>query len=260
VTAVDFNLAPPSAEHPWPTLLAFVDGSFAISDLAIRVAGTEPTTGWSAFGIQVKALAHAISVTGTAAAATIERIDIRGGDAPDDLFGLNLVNAIDVEGIAGTDPPPLAVSLAVRDSLFAHLGSGVPVSNVRFSDVLITGNRFDGTLLASEVVDVADSRYRFVDNDASTSWATIDQYDIRLGPSAVFGVERTSLQIAGNRISGGPVVLEGTFAQHVRCWIVDNIFKGTSQFDVFLGPGTHDCLVNGTASVVDLGTGNRVVP
>src|SRR3954463_9722093 len=28
VTPVDFNLAPPSAAHPWPTLLAFVGGDF----------------------------------------------------------------------------------------------------------------------------------------------------------------------------------------------------------------------------------------
>jgi hypothetical protein len=260
VIAVDWSLAPPSADHPWPTLLAFVDGSFLISDVAIHVTGTEPTTGWSAFGIQVKAMAHAISLTGTTAAAVIERVDVRGEDAPGDLFGLNLINAIDVEGITGTDPPPLAVRLAVRDSVFAHLASGVPVANLRFADVSITGNRFDGTYLAAEIIDVADTSYRFADNDASTAWATIDQYDVRLGPSAVFGVERTSLQIADNRISGGPVAFEGTLGEDVRCRVVDNTFEGTPGFDVFLGPGTHGCLVNGTADVVDLGTGNRVVP
>ena len=79
--------------------------------------------------------------------------------------------------------------------------------------------------VASEIVDMADSVYQFVDNDAVTAWATIDQYDVPLGPSSSYGLERSTLLVADNRISGGPVVLEGTLGAGVRCRIADNSFE-----------------------------------
>jgi hypothetical protein len=46
----------------------------------------------------------------------------------------------------------------------------------------------------------------------------------------------------------------------VRCAVVANDFAPGVTPDVHLGPGTHDCLVAGTADVVDEGTNNRIVP
>src|SRR5215470_1307276 len=78
VTPVDWNDGPPSAANPWPSLFNFVDGRFTVSDMTIEVRGTDPTTGWSAFGVHLTALAHAISITGERADATIERVVFRG--------------------------------------------------------------------------------------------------------------------------------------------------------------------------------------
>lgn len=43
VTPVDVIYSLPSADNPWPTLFAFIDGDFIITDLAIYVAGDDPT-------------------------------------------------------------------------------------------------------------------------------------------------------------------------------------------------------------------------
>ena len=80
VTPVDMYLAAPSVDNPWPSLLAFVDGRFRVSDLTIRIAGA-PTQGWSIFGIAppIQALAHGIVIVGARAEATIESVTIEGG-------------------------------------------------------------------------------------------------------------------------------------------------------------------------------------
>ena len=259
VAPTDWYLAPNSPSNPWPTLLGFTDGDFKLSDFAISIRGEEATTGWSAFGISTTTLAHAISITGGKAAATIERIRVQGEPAPAEFVGLNLLNAIDAEGIGGSDPKPLSLRLEVRDCSFTQLVSGIPVSNVRDADVTITESHFS-TLLAGELVDFENSRYRFVANEASTVWATIDLYDVALGPSSVLGFNKTSILIAGNRIAGGPIILEGTFNADMHCALVGNKFANTGGLDVYLGSGIHDCLVVGTPNVIDDGTNNHIVP
>jgi hypothetical protein len=56
------------------------------------------------------------------------------------------------------------------------------------------------------------------------------------------------------------VRLEGTLGSHVRCAVVANDFAPDVSPDVFLGAGTHDCFVVGTADVEDHGTNNRMMP
>jgi hypothetical protein len=258
VTAEDYFAAAPSASNPWPVLIAFVDGDFTISDLSIHVRGDRPTTGWSSHGYYSEALGAGLSVGGTHASATLERLDLSGEPSTDPMLNLNLINATFTWNIVGTDPAPLSVVLAVRDCSFSTLASGVPLANLRYSDVTVAGNRFHGVIVASELVGYfADGRYRFVDNDVTTLWAVVDQYDFC--PGYACGVDRASLTFSENRISGGPIVLEGSFGEGVRCRIDDNTFEPGS-LDVFLGPDIRGCVVEDAANVIDLGTGNRVKP
>jgi hypothetical protein len=249
----------PSADNPWPSLLAFVDGRFRVSDLTIRIVGT-PTTGWSIFGIRppIKAMAHGIVIVGTRAEATIENVAIEGDELPDDLFGLSLINGVYFEGAVGEYPPPLAGSLTVRHCVFRRVASGAPVVNLKDADVQIIDNHFEDVLLGSEVTDLRSTRYAFLGNHVSAGWFGLDQYDLCLGP--VCGVSSSTLTVAGNRFERAGVRLEGTLGSRVRCAVVANDFAPAVSPDVFLGAGTHDCLVVGTADVEDHGTHNRIIP
>ncbi len=261
VTPEDFLfVGPPSAENPWPSLLAFVGGRFKVSDLTVRIVGV-PTSGWSAFGIQppIEALSHGIVILGTRADAVIENVVIEGEKLPSDLlYGYNLYNGVYFEGANGENPPPLAGSFTVRHCVFQRVASGTPVVNLTDADVRIIDNRFEDVFLGSDLGDLQRTRYAFVGNRVSADGVGLDQYDGCLGP--VCGVASSTLTVAGNRFERAGVRLEGTLGSRVRCALIANDFAPDVSPDVFLGAGTHDCLVVGTADVVDQGTNNRVIP
>ena len=262
VTPVDMYLAAPSADNPWPSLLAFVDGRFRVSDLTIRIAGA-PTQGWSIFGIAppIQALAHGIAILGGRTEATIENVTIEGEELPSDLlYGYNVYNGILFEGFIGADSPPLAGSLTVRHCVFRHVASGAPVANLRDAKVWIMDNRFEDVLIGAEAVDFSGTRYSFLGNHVSADWAGVDLYDMCLGPSASCGVVDSKFTVAGNLFEQNGVYVEGTLGSRVRCSVIANDFGASVSPDVFLGPNTHDCLVVGTGDVEDHGTNNHVIP
>jgi hypothetical protein len=261
VTPENFYFEAPSADNPWPSLLAFVDGRFRVSDLTIRVVGA-PAVGWSIFGLPpLQALAHGITILGTRAEATIENVAVEGEElSSDPIYGLNVYNGIFFEGFIGADPAPIAGSLTVRHCAFRRVGSGAPIAQVRGADISILDNRFEDVLWGAEVIDVQGTRYRFLGNHVS-AWAVgLDQYDMCMSSSLGCGVANSTLTVAGNHFERAGVRLEGTLGSRVRCAVIANDYAADVSPDVYLGPGTHDCLVVGTTDVVDEGTNNHVVP
>src|SRR5437868_4976094 len=120
-----------SPSIPWPSLIAFVDGDFQVSDLTIQVLDEAPTTGWSIFGIMppIRALAHEIVIVGASARAGFQRMAFVGKVAPSDqLFGMNIYNAVFFEGILG---PPIAGAFEVRDSAFIEVAAGAVAVNLK---------------------------------------------------------------------------------------------------------------------------------
>src|SRR5262249_15913627 len=193
--------------------------------------------------------------------ARIEHALFEGEPAPDQLVGFNVFNAVDFESIVGSDPQPISGSLEVREATFRQLASGVPVENAN-ADVRIVHNLFDGTLLGGELNDLVDSRYVFADNDVRPVGPGFDEYNLCLGPSSPCGLVRSSILVAGNRFDGGPIVLEGSFHEDVRCRVRENEFSDLPDdgLELFLGPGTHDCRVNDVSNYIDQGTNNEFVP
>jgi hypothetical protein len=261
VTPVDFYLQPPGPQNPWPSLLAFVNGHFEVTDLAVRIVGV-PTQGWSIFGIDppIQALAHGVVIVGQHADASFRNVLVQGEALPEDLFGLNLINGIFYEGFIGSEPAPLAGSLTIRDAVFRRMASGTPVVNLRNADVHILRNRYEEVLYGAEVVDLDHTRYRFHGNDVSGEWYGLDQYDLCLGPSAVCGIHHSVFSVSGNSFEKNGAYLEGTLGEAVVCRLLANDFAPEVSPDVYLGEGTHDCLVVGTVDVVDLGVNNHVIP
>ena len=264
VTPVDMWLEDPGPSNPWPSLFAFVGGSFRVSDLTVRITGEAPTTGWSIFGIDppVRAFGHAFVVLGERANAEFARVELEGAPAPSDLAGLNLLNGIFFEGFLGTsDQAPISGRFLVHDCVVRQVASPVPVSNARHADVAITGNLFEGTLLGGEIADLEDVRYAFAGNRVDAAWAGVTAYDGCTGGSSVCGMRDATLLVAGNTLRGfDGVEILSTFGPEMRCAVTGNtISYDAGSAAVVLGAGTTGCLVVTAGAVADDGTGNHVI-
>ena len=148
---------PPSAtDHPWPSLILFVDGDIRVSDLAVRiphVPATEPYylgPGW-----QLAALIDAIRFMGERRTdATVERVAIEGREDPSDMgfWGFNVANAITYAGELPTgsgiafDYYPIGGRLSVRSSRFESVLSGVYPTIVHDGRVTIGGSPSAGNV------------------------------------------------------------------------------------------------------------------
>jgi hypothetical protein len=259
VTPVDFINHPPSSTNIWASILAFIGGTFTISDLSIKVTGVAPTTGWRVLGLPdpIYAYAHGIVIIGERANAVIERIVMEGENAPKDLFGLNLVNGIHYQGLNGPHFPPITGSFKVRDSVFRRIASPAPVFNAKDATIAVENNLMEEVLLGGELLDVASTRYEFVDNEVHAAWVGFDLYDNCWGAPALCGTSNASVRIADNRFFDNGIVLEGTMGANVKCRILENEFIHV-ELELYLGPRTHDCVATDVTKYVDLGKNNRV--
>ena len=171
---------PDTNEHPWPSLMIFVDGDIRVSDLAIQITHVPATQPYDfAPGWQVAALIDAIRFMGQRPTnATVERIAIEGREDSSDLsfWGFNLANGVTFAGELPTgsgisfDYYPIAGRLSVSASSFMSSGSGVYPAIVKDGRVTIggapsAGNVFENVAvgmdlesLESSVIEVSHNR------------------------------------------------------------------------------------------------------
>ena len=259
VTPTDMYFQPPSAENPWPTLLAFVNGDFSIADLSVQITGEEPTTGWSIFGIQppIKEMAGAIYILGTQTNAVIENVGIYGEtvDNPDSWWGYNLINGIFFEGFIGETPVPISGSFEVYHSNFKQMAGGTPLVNLVNAEVTISHNQFEDVFDAVDGGDFVDSTVTFSNNKVSAT--------VGLNFYNVFSAEdaNTTFIIMENTFSGNTGVLfENTFGADNKCLILDNKMSRIEGTGISLNAGTKDCfVVADRTSITDLGTDNIIL-
>lgn len=266
VTFMDhFLVGEPGPENPWPTLLAFVDGDFQVSDLTVSVLDAEPTAGWSLTGLgaTIKALAQQIVVLGTHARARFERLALVGAAAPSDpFFGMNVYNAVYFEGLL-PGLAPLSGAFEIRDSKFVDVVSGPVITNVRDTDVSFVRNTATGTLWAAFLGDLDRSDVAIAGNDFSGALAGIQIVNECQGGESVCGLHATRLAITGNHISGfDGVEIFATFDDDVGCTVAGNRIDydaANGGVAVWLGRHTRDCLVVTSGAVRDRGVGNHVI-
>lgn len=256
VTPKDMYIEPPSADNPWPALISFINGDIVISDLAVLIVGQEPTQGWSIFDITppLKELALAIVILGSEANVSIENILIEGEPYTDLPFGYNLINGVFFEGFIGELPPPISGSFEVTNSIFRNMSSGAPVSNLAEASVIISRNTFEGVDWAMDGGDFIDSSFVFSHNKVNATNG--------LALYHVFGSEDSgaSYLILNNQFSGenGPI-FDFNMGEGNTCLFQGNNTRHVTDVGIYLGEGTHDCLVLGYHhNVVDLGTDNVI--
>jgi len=263
VTPVNFYFNPPSADNPWPSLVAFVGGSFLVSDLGVHITGATPTTGWTIFGLPTLYwMAHGFVVVGTRANASFFRVDVEGEPAPSATSLTNLGNGIYFEGFIGEASPPISGSFVVLDSKLRNVGSSVPIDNVSDASILISRNNFQDWFDAMDVFGLFNSRFEFSSNTVEGGLYGGDVYDAPLGSGPVLQVADSEILIRKNVFSGQQfgVYLDATFTGGSKCRVVENTFQNVTDIGIYLGVGTSDCTVAGNTptTIVNLGTDNKI--
>ena len=264
VTLVNWYFNPPSADNPWPSLVAFVGGSFLVSDLGIHITGATPTTGWTVSGLPtLYGMAHGFVVLGSRANAFFSRVDIEGEPTPSAIFPTNLLNAIYFEGHIGELSPPISGSFIVLDSTFGNVGSAAPVANVSNASILISRNNFQQCFDAMDVFGLLDSRFEFSSNTIEGGLFGGDVYDGTPGAGAtVLQVADSQIMVTNNVFNGQQfgVYIDATFTGGSKCMVVGNTFQNVANIGIYLGTGTSNCTVAGNTqtTIVNLGTNNKV--
>ncbi|MCM2334707.1 MAG: hypothetical protein NDI82_12265 [Anaeromyxobacteraceae bacterium] len=252
----------PTAAYPWPVQLSFVEGAVAVSDLRFLTIGERPIADYSYYNVMVAQVA----LVGEAVTARFERVRFEG--EPFQAypgFAANAFNGITTWEAAWFSHPPMALRLSVERCDFGvGLGSGVNLNNLRGAAVSIAGSAFSGTAVdALEIVDVDRSAVSFLGNTVEAPGAAVTTYEVCSGAPAVCGITGSRLLFAGNRVEAfDGFNLGGTIGEGTACAIVGNRVTPDAVaggHGVHLGPEVSGCLVAGSGTVLDEGTGNLVV-
>lgn len=257
----DWWTAMPSTSNPWPSLLAFVGGDFEVSDIAIRIAGDEPMVPPEGLDLYT-ALGEAIVIVGTVANARFDRVTVDGeaqADPAEFGFGSNVNNGIYFHGWWNDPENPLGGTFRVTQSTVRNVGDGIPTSNLKDANVLISGNVIEPTSYGASTADLVDSRYEFSSNRVSLVG------DISYAGFYFYGGEsyRSTIRIKDNKIRGYVgIAFEQWFNEAMDCRLQANNRSETDYIGIWLGEGTTGCYVIGGSTkttVVDDGEGNVLV-
>lgn len=252
----------PSAEYPWPALLSFVGGDYAVSDLTIQIVGEAPMAFYNFYNAPMMMVA----LVGEAAEATFERVRFLGDDAAGNpnVAG-NVYNAIATWETIFFAHPPIPLTLTVRGCEFRRgIGTGLMLDNLAGGTIAVMGNRFvDMAGDAVELMDVDRIDFTFLGNTVEAPAQGVAMFDVCGGPPSLCGMTGSRLLMSGNRVTApNGFVLLSTFGEGMRCALLGNRTSGDAEaggHGVWLGPGTSGCLVAGSGTVVDEGIGNRVL-
>jgi hypothetical protein len=251
----------PSTTNVWPSLLAFVGGDFEVSDLAIRIVGDEPMVPPPGLELYT-ALGDAIVIVGTVANARFVRVTIEGEARtdPDGFgFGSNVWNGIFYHGWWNDAANALSGTFRVTQSTVRNVGDGIPTSNLKDADVLISGNVIEPTSYGASTADLVDSRIEFSSNRVSLVG------DVSYAGFYYYGGEsyRSTIRIKDNKIRGYVgIAFEQSFNEPMDCRLQANNVSEADFIGIWLGAGTTGCYVIGGSTkttVVDDGEGNVLV-
>jgi hypothetical protein len=268
VTPADFILAPPSAENPWPSLFTFFNGAYTIHDLSILVIGT-PTTPWTIWGWPLHpSLLFGIGVIGSHADVVVRDIIVKGEvstDNPDiQPWWANLFNGIYMWGLDGDTNPPISGSLLIERSIFGDMAYGTPVASLVDMSVTITHNIFTDNWLAMDGYDMERSTLVFAHNKVLQQHANpMPRYGVAFYNIALPEITGSTFLFKNNQFEGEiGIDFEPILGTGNSCLFLGNNVQRVTDYPIYLGSGTHDCMVvggNTKANVIDMGTNNILV-
>ena len=194
VTPENFYFEAPSADNPWPSLLAFVDGRFRVSDLTIRIVGATCADGlvdlrhfprsrpWPTASPSSGREPRPRSRTSRSRARSCRRLRRTGSTSTTGSSSRASSARIPRRSRA---PSPCATASSVVSVRERRLPT------VKDAEVRILDNRFEDVPWGAEIIDVQDTRYSFLGNHVSASVVGLDQYDMCMSPSPRLRCRRT---------------------------------------------------------------------
>lgn len=249
-----------------PTLFHFSlfggkPSQLAMSDLTIAITDLHPAFASARALWFTDALLAIITVEGVKVSTEFDRIELEGTRSNTLAFGSNVCYGIEIWGELSYWPDygtkrPMVGDHVVSRSIFKDSSTGYNFGEMVNSRTMVRGNRF-----VNPVYDAVDG------GDMQASRLHVTHNDIELS-GAAFGIWLLGLKgalVNQNRISGeGGVGID--LVSGSRYEILNNDLRDLTvpadSFAIVLGADTSDSLVVGAdpASVLDLGTYNRVLP
>ena len=242
-----FNL--PSADNPLAILFSFINGRFEIADLAIYIddhdgnmtTGTTISGDWGSFTYYH--FDAAIYITGTQADAKVSRIEIEGEPLENPDYPLFTANdaVIYANIFAEVSPPPISGAFRVRNSTFKSTGAGVSVENIKDASILISHNKYEGSLYMIAAQGFVDSAIIIDSNQGETIiGVAFDSQEFQ-------EITGTKFVVRNNKFAGDYGVIfwdTATFGAGNTCLIKSNDFRKILEWSVLLlGPGTDQCVL-----------------
>lgn len=268
VTPFDFYLEPPSAENPWPSLFSFFNGDYQIHDLSMLIIGT-PTTPWTIWGMQFHpSLMFGIGIFGHHADVVVRDFVMKGEvttDNPDvQPWWANVMNGIYLWGLDGYSNPPISGSLLVQRSTFSDMAYGTPVANLLEMSVTITHNTFTDNWFAMDGYDMERSTLVFSHNKVLPRQTNpMPRYGVAFYNIALPEITGSTFLFNNNQFEGEiGIDFEPILGTGNSCLFLGNNVQRVTDYPLYLGSGTHDCMVvggNTKANVIDMGTNNIIV-
>jgi hypothetical protein len=221
-------------------LISFVDGDFKVSNLAIRIAGQAPTTGWSQWDWPTwYEMVAGIGIYGEEAHAQISHVWVEGEPSDTSIFDYNLFNGILTTGFTGETTPPLAGTFKITHSTFKRVGSGTCFGQLKNATVVLSHNTYVEVQEAVDGSDFSDTRITIFNNRIDATVVGLWFY-----PWIWPTVENSDLIIRGNTIKGPVgISLHQPMDEASTCLIQRNRLQWVTDTPIFLDTGTEACVL-----------------
>ena len=247
---------PDPTEHPWPSLILFVDGDIRVSDLSVQIPAVPSTAPYdTGFGFQFAVLIDAIRFMGQHTThATVQRVAIDGREDPGatGFMGFNVGNGVTYVGElpTGSDIPfdyhRITGRLFVSASSFRRVAAGVYPGIVNDGRVIVggstsAGNVFENVAIGMDMESLENSVVEVSHNRVSGAtmagaWAVPWPFGYLPTRPSLFSLHDNTFEPAGPSAAG---ILLADDAAHP--WIRALIFNNTID--------AQDIGTNGAVSV-----------
>ena len=230
---------PPSADEPWPVLISFIGGDISVYDLAIHIAGDEPTTLWKVdpAGSGTTRLLSAVVIFGFGEVnVEISEISMSGEFVDHPKYMINLALGV----LAYGRPEGHIGSFHVLRSNFTAITGAIDMMYFTNTDVLISHNRFYGDVIGTWVERFTDSNFVFSHNSLNGGiglWIATPVPGEDTGNSYL--VKNNTFEVDWG------IIIDTNYGEGNQCLLLGNNVQTTVELGIGLGATVHGCTVVG---------------
>ena len=159
----------PSAQNPVPALITILGNNVVMSNFNLRVVGVKPVTDYYIFGFgPLNFVAWGVLIYGSDLSLRLDTLEIGGARKCFPDPELNLLEDVISFNMGNQLPWSSNQKLILANNTFVGC-EGVSAYDLTESNVLITGNKFEGLQLGMVISDIWNSRVELSHNQLATS-------------------------------------------------------------------------------------------